>query len=91
MVQGLAAGVILYVVFTELLPKARLLGGGGGGALQVAAMLGGFLLFLPVIYLRELSPTSRTSSLTLASPDNSIEQADSALPSLCPDERLELC
>ena len=89
MVQGLAAGVILYVVFTELLPKARLLG--GGGALQVAAMLGGFLLFLPVIYLRELSPASNTSSLTLASPDSSIEQADSALPSLCPDERLELC
>ena len=52
MVQGLAAGVILYVVFTELLPKARLLGGGGGGVLQVAAMLGGFILFLPVIYLR---------------------------------------
>ena len=51
-VQGLAAGVILYVVFTELLPKARLLG--GGGVLQVAAMLGGFILFLPVIYLREL-------------------------------------
>ena len=55
MVQGLAAGGVLYVVFTELLPKARLLGGGGGGALQVAAMLGGFLLFLPVIYLREFS------------------------------------
>jgi len=47
-IQGVASGVILYVVFFEIFPKAKTTG--GTGKQHVIAMTTGFLIFLPILY-----------------------------------------
>ena len=49
--QGLATGTIVYVVFLEILPKARSVGGTGFS--HLAAIIAGFLIFLPSVYIRK--------------------------------------
>ena len=51
LIEGVAAGVILYVVFFEIFPKAKLIG--GTGKQHIFAMVVGFLIFLPSIYFRK--------------------------------------
>jgi len=48
-VQSVAAGVILYVVFFEVFPKAKMVG--GTGTQHILAMVLGFAIFLPSLYL----------------------------------------
>ena len=49
--MALAAGTILYVVFFEIVPRAKEVG--ATGVEQVAAMTAGFAVFLPTMLLRE--------------------------------------
>ncbi len=49
--QGIATGTILYVVFFEIFPKARQIG--GAGFRSVLAMTLGFGAFLPSLLFRE--------------------------------------
>ena len=71
--MALAAGTILYVVFFEIVPRAKEVG--ATGVEQVAAMTAGFAVFLPTMLLRECShiiqalnanSTLATSSAALA-------------------------
>ena len=50
-ISGIASGVILYVVFFEIFPKAKLIG--GTGTQHMFAMIFGFLIFLPSLYFRK--------------------------------------
>ena len=50
-VMALAAGTILYVVFFEIVPRAKEVG--ATGVEQVAAMTAGFAVFLPTMLIRE--------------------------------------
>jgi len=47
--QGIATGTIVYVVFFEIIPKAKTTG--GTGTQHILALLLGFAIFLPSIYL----------------------------------------
>ena len=49
--MALAAGTILYVVFFEIVPRAKEVG--ATGIEQVAAMTAGFAVFLPTMLIRE--------------------------------------
>ncbi len=53
--QGLAIGVIIYVVFFEVFPKARKIGEVAkiDGMFNVLAMISGFILFIPSLILRK--------------------------------------
>lgn len=44
--QGVATGTIIYVIFFEIFPKAREIGGFHGFK-HILSMMGGFLIFLP--------------------------------------------
>ena len=61
--MALAAGTILYVVFFEIVPRAKEVG--ATGVEQVAAMTAGFAVFLPTMLLREckIIPFMRMLSL----------------------------
>lgn len=50
-IMALATGTILYVVFFEILPKAKDIG--ATGFQQVLAMVVGFGVFLPTLLLRK--------------------------------------
>ena len=50
-IMALATGTILYVVFFEILPKAKDIG--STGFQQVLAMVAGFGVFLPTLLLRK--------------------------------------
>ena len=50
--MALATGTILYVIFFEILPKAKEIG--ATGFQQVSAMVVGFGVFLPTLLLRKL-------------------------------------
>ena len=50
-IMALASGTILYVVFFEILPKAKEIG--ATGFQQVLAMVVGFGVFLPTLLLRK--------------------------------------
>jgi len=47
-VQGIATGTILYVIFFEIFPKAKLVG--GTGTQHILAMMIGVAIFLPSLY-----------------------------------------
>ena len=49
--MALAAGTILYVVFFEIVPRAKDVG--ATGIEQVTAMTAGFAVFLPTMLIRE--------------------------------------
>ena len=61
--MALAAGTILYVVFFEIVPRAKEVG--ATGVEQVTAMTAGFAVFLPTMLLREckIIPFMRMLSL----------------------------
>jgi len=46
--QGIATGTIVYVVFFEIIPKAKTVG--GTGKQHIIAMVIGFAIFLPSLY-----------------------------------------
>jgi len=46
--QAVATGTIVYVVFFEIIPKGKQVG--GTGKQHIAAMILGFALFLPSLY-----------------------------------------
>merc|ERR1711874_176686 len=46
--QGIATGTIVYVVFFEIIPKAKTVG--GTGKQHIIAMVLGFAIFLPSLY-----------------------------------------
>ena len=49
--QGIATGTVLYVVFFEIIPKGKEVG--GTGKQHILAMILGFAIFLPSLYFRE--------------------------------------
>jgi len=49
--QGVATGTVLYVVFFEIIPKGKTVG--GTGKQHIAAMILGFAIFLPSLYFHE--------------------------------------
>ena len=49
--QGIATGTVLYVVFFEIIPKGKEVG--GTGKQHIFAMILGFAIFLPSLYFRE--------------------------------------
>eukprot|EP00090_Calanus_glacialis_P001792 TRINITY_DN11320_c0_g1_i2.p1 TRINITY_DN11320_c0_g1~~TRINITY_DN11320_c0_g1_i2.p1 ORF type:complete len:166 (-),score=24.11 TRINITY_DN11320_c0_g1_i2:6-431(-) len=49
--QGLATGTILYVIFFEIFPKAKQVG--GTGTQHIFAMVLGFAIFIPSLYFRK--------------------------------------
>ena len=55
-IMALATGTILYVVFFEILPKAKEIG--ATGFQQVLAMVVGFGVFLPTLLLRKFPHNS---------------------------------
>jgi len=50
--QGIATGTIIYVVFFEILPKAKAVG--GTGTQHILAMVLGFGIFIPSIYFHTI-------------------------------------
>ena len=50
-ILGIATGTILYVVFFEIIPKAKSVG--GTGKQHIIAMVIGFAVFLPSLYFRK--------------------------------------
>ena len=56
--MALAAGTILYVVFFEIVPRAKDVG--ATGIEQVTAMTAGFAVFLPTMLIRELQTCNTT-------------------------------
>ena len=54
--QGIATGTVIYVVFFEVFPKGKEVG--GTGFQHVLAMTLGFLAFLPSLLLRKYSTLS---------------------------------
>jgi len=53
LLQGIATGTVIYVVFFEIFPKAKSLG--GTGFQHVISMMIGFALFLPSLYFHGIS------------------------------------
>ncbi|XP_023329406.1 zinc transporter ZIP1 [Eurytemora carolleeae] len=51
--QGVATGTVIYVVFMEILPKAKSIG--GTGFQHVTSMILGFAIFLPSLYFRKIN------------------------------------
>jgi len=49
--QGIATGTIVYVVFFEIIPKAKSVG--GTGKQHILAMILGFAIFLPSLYFHQ--------------------------------------
>jgi len=49
--QGVATGTIVYVVFFEIIPKAKSVG--GTGRQHIIAMVLGFVIFLPSLYFHQ--------------------------------------
>eukprot|EP00091_Calanus_sinicus_P015433 TRINITY_DN33687_c0_g1_i1.p1 TRINITY_DN33687_c0_g1~~TRINITY_DN33687_c0_g1_i1.p1 ORF type:complete len:193 (-),score=13.50 TRINITY_DN33687_c0_g1_i1:22-525(-) len=47
--QGIATGTIIYVIFFEIFPKAKQVG--GTGTQHILATMLGFLIFIPSLYL----------------------------------------
>ena len=58
--QGVATGTVLYVVFFEIIPKGKVVG--GTGKQHIAAMILGFAIFLPSLYFREFLTKSKNMS-----------------------------
>ena len=54
--QGIATGTVLYVVFFEIIPKGKEVG--GTGKQHILAMILGFAIFLPSLYFREYKSKS---------------------------------
>ena len=50
-IQGIATGMVIYVIFFEVFPKGKEIG--GTGFQHVIAMTIGFLVFLPTLLLRK--------------------------------------
>ena len=48
---GIATATIVYVVFFEIIPKAKTVG--GTGKQHILAMVLGFAIFLPSLYFRK--------------------------------------
>lgn len=67
--QGIATGTIVYVVFFEIVPKAKTVG--GTGKQHIIAMILGFAIFLPSLYFHHeheeepsnCPPTTTTSDV----------------------------
>lgn len=68
--QGIATGTIVYVVFFEIIPKAKTVG--GTGKQHIIAMVLGFAIFLPSLYFHheheEEAPPCPSVKPTLLNP-----------------------
>lgn len=70
--QGVATGTIVYVVFFEIIPKAKTVG--GTGKQHILAMILGFAIFLPSLYFHhdehhDSDSTSSPCTTTLSPKD----------------------
>ena len=52
LIEGIATGTVVYVVFFEIIPKAKTVG--GTGKQHMMAMVLGFCIFLPSLYFRKI-------------------------------------
>ena len=52
LIVGIATGTVVYVVFFEIIPKAKTVG--GTGKQHMLAMILGFCIFLPSLYFRNI-------------------------------------
>jgi len=64
--QGIATGTIVYVVFFEIVPKAKTVG--GTGKQHILAMVLGFAIFLPSLYFHHEHEDEGHSSCPPSSP-----------------------
>lgn len=63
--QGIATGTIVYVVFFEIIPKAKTVG--GTGKQHILAMILGFAIFLPSLYFHQDHEEGEHTSCTNSS------------------------
>ena len=74
--QGIATGTVLYVVFFEIIPKGKQVG--GTGKQHILAMTLGFAIFLPSLYFREYNPSFFSVQFTCVDDDHHEDEGHGA-------------